>query len=386
MPTQPSKLQRWLDLIAYLSGRRLPVPVEDVWANVPAYAGGLEGDETAKQSVRRTFERDKDELREAGIPIETVTYTINYGREEVKGYRLTAKSFHLPYLRLVSESRAETGRTGAKETGATRGAAGRPAAKGDVFEVTEREASAALRGLQELASVPGLPLAPAARSAFRKLSFDLDPDLLGESTVFYAEDPETAATREVLRTLSDAVRRRKAVRFRYRGMTRDTIEDRHAHPFGLIFQHGRWYLVADDLDRKAPRMFRVGRMSEPSPNTSAPGTPDYEVPEDFELADYTGRQAWELGPDNEDAISALVRFRFPRSLWAERNGHGELVREEADGAQLRRFEVRRRDPFLRWLLSLAGDARVEEPEDLREELRALAAEVAKRYREGTHGG
>jgi predicted DNA-binding transcriptional regulator YafY len=56
------------------------------------------------------------------------------------------------------------------------------------------------------------------------------------------------------------------------------------------------------------------------------------------------------------------------------------VSEDKEGAQLRRFQVRRRDPFLRWLLSLGGDALVEEPDELREEFRALAAEVASLYR------
>jgi proteasome accessory factor B len=363
-PTQPTKLQRWLDLIAYLSGRHVPVPVEEVWANVPAYASGLEGDETVKQSARRMFERDKDELKESGIPIETVTYHINYGREEAVGYRLATKNFHLPYLRLVAESQE-----GVRPSGAT----------GREFELTEKEASAALDGLQELASVPSLPLASFARSAFRKLSFDLDPELLRDSPVHYAEDPETTATRDALQALSDAVRRRKQVRFRYHGMTRDTDEERSVHPYGLLFQHGRWYLVGHDLDREALRMFRLGRMSDLRPNRAAPGTADYEVPADFDLAEHVGRRAWELGADVDAATSATVRFRFPRSLWAERNGHGELVREEEDGAQIRRFEVRRRDPFLRWLLSLGGDAWVERPEELREEFRALAAEVARRY-------
>jgi hypothetical protein len=103
MATQPTKLQRWLDVIAYLAGRRLPVTVEQLWEAVPAYEAGLEGDEKAKQTVRRMFERDKDELRGLGIPIETVPFSIHYGREQTVGYRLGAKDFHLPYLRLVAK-------------------------------------------------------------------------------------------------------------------------------------------------------------------------------------------------------------------------------------------------------------------------------------------
>ncbi|MGB5303850.1 MAG: hypothetical protein WBP17_11920, partial [Gemmatimonadota bacterium] len=74
-----SKTQRWLDLIAFLVGRKVPVEVDQVMEAVPAYAEKYsEADETARQTVRRMFERDKDELKKLGIPIETVDLTINY--------------------------------------------------------------------------------------------------------------------------------------------------------------------------------------------------------------------------------------------------------------------------------------------------------------------
>jgi predicted DNA-binding transcriptional regulator YafY len=100
------------------------------------------------------------------------------------------------------------------------------------------------------------------------------------------------------------------------------------------------------------------------------------VPSDFSLDEYAGRSAWELGDDDEPPLEATVRFDFPRSLWAHRNGHGELVEEAEDGSQLRRFAVHRVDPFLRWVLSLAGDARVEDPDELRDGFRTLARQVA----------
>jgi proteasome accessory factor B len=363
--TVPTKLQRWLDVVSYLAARRLPVSTEELWANVPAYAPGLEGTEKQKQTVRRMFERDKDELREIGIPVETMKYTINYGFDEIAGYRLARRDFHLPYVRLLREAEGDAGRGDA------------PARSPSDFELTEAEAGAALDGLRELAAVPAFPLASAARSAFRKLAFDLDPELVGETPVAYAEDPETGAARDAVRLLSDALRRRKAVTFGYRSMTSDREEDRTVHPYGLLFQHGRWYLVAHDVGRDAVRMYRAGRMSGVTVEPKSPGTPDYEIPADFALDAYAGRKAWELGADEtEPGVRAAVRFGFPRSLWAERNGHGELIEEGEDGEQLRRFVVHRRDPFLRWVLSLAGDACVESPDNLAAEFRAMARKVA----------
>lgn len=391
MPAKPTKLQRWLDVVAFLAPRRLPVSTETLWSNVPAYAPGVDGTDREKATIRRMFERDKKELRSMGIPIETVEFSINYGAEKVAGYRLHKDHFHLPYLELLREARAENvdveaqrRRRGLDSSSGDRTHAPRPSPFGGRsatrFEIREDEAGAALDGLRELASISSFPLAGAARSAFRKLAFDLDPETVGGLPVVYAEDPEAASTRDALHVLSDALRRRKETTFRYRAMTTDEVQKRSVHGYGLLFQHGRWYLVARDLDREAMRMFRVGRMEDLSVSPKRPGTPDYAVPDDFALEDYAGRRAWELGADEEDpGTETTVRFDFPRSLWAHRNGHGDMVEEDRDGAQLRRFTVHRVDPFLRWVLSLGGDAWVVSPPELRDAFRSLAHRVAEAH-------
>ena len=38
MSERITKLQRWLDLVAYLLGRRLPEPFEELMEKVPGYA------------------------------------------------------------------------------------------------------------------------------------------------------------------------------------------------------------------------------------------------------------------------------------------------------------------------------------------------------------
>jgi proteasome accessory factor B len=373
MADTPSKLQRWLDVVAFLAGHHFPVTQEQLWAAVPAYAAGLEEGGKDPESVRRMFERDKDELRAMGIPIETVTFDIEQGSERSHGYRLADRHFHLPYLRLVRAAEVESGGGAVTRAG--------PSAR--TFLVAEDEAAAALEGLRDVAAVPGFPLDREARSAFRKLAFDLDPDLLGPTSVLHVEAPETAAAGDTLRRLSDALVARKRVTFHYRSMGRDEEAERTVRPWGLLFQHGRWYLVAWAEDRKEPRMFRLGRISELSVSAQSPGTPDYEIPADFDLSTYAGRRAWELAGEDEQApVAARVRFRFPRSVWAERNGHGTLVAEEEDGSQLREIVVHRSEPFLRWVLSLEGDAVVEDPPPLREAFQAMVRAVAALYGAG----
>ena len=77
--------------------KAIETAVEELMERLTAYARDWRGSEKkARASVRRKFERDKDELRGLGIPLETVTYSINYSAEEAHGYRIAQSDFYLP--------------------------------------------------------------------------------------------------------------------------------------------------------------------------------------------------------------------------------------------------------------------------------------------------
>jgi len=366
-----SKTQRWLDLIAFLVGRRYPVEVEHIMGAVPAYAEKYEeGDKKARETVRRMFERDKDELRELGIPIETLPKVVDFGAVEVQAYRLAGKDFYLPYLRLI-------GAAGPVPPGPTPGEELRHGS----FGLRVEDAAVAYESLSTFPRMPSFPFRREADSALRKLSFDLGPRLGADASapVLYVDRPGAEEIRARVRVLSDALVARKRVRFTYHGIHRGEDTERDVAPYGLLFQHGHWYLIGHDETRDAVRVFRAGRMEEPRVNRSSPKTPDYEIPGDFSLEEYRLRDAWELGSEDDRTVTARVRFEFPTSLWAERNGYGALEEDLDDGSQVRTFEVRQVNPFLRWILSLRGSARILEPAGLSEALRSLAREVLSVY-------
>lgn len=373
MSERITKLQRWLDLVAFLIGRRYPVTAEDIMENVPAYAERWRtGEKTPRATAKRTFERDKDDLREHGIPIETVKYTLNH-HEETVGYLLTRRDFYLPYLKLVEEA------TPPRHRHVDR-------ARVAEVELADGEARLALDALGRVIDLPAFPLAGAARSAFRKLTFDLDPDQFRASPVLYAERPGADTILENLRTLSDALLARKYVRFRYHGIHRGESTDREVAPYGLYFKFGHWYLVAYDKGRDGIRIFRTARMeSVELANPRSPKTADFEVAPGFRIQDHVTRMPWELGGEDEEPLRAEVLFRFPASLWAERNGKGTLVETRADGSAVRAFDVQQVDPFLRWILSLQGEAEILGPQELVEEMRGLARNVVALYQEVSHG-
>lgn len=368
MSNSITKLQRWLDLIAYLVGRHQPVTVEQLMERIPAYAARwVDGSERDRTSIRRTFERDKDELRRLGIPIDTAAYRTNYGLEFTEGYILRRHDFYLPYLRLAREA-------GSAAPPAT-AVAERPYPLAEV-ELTEEEALAALDALHAVAELPSSPLAEEARSAFRKLAFDLDPESFSSNSVIHLIDRlGRDETERILGPLSDALLRRKRVSFQYHGIHRDEVTEREMHPYGIFFQHGNWYLVGYDLGRADLRVFRVGRMKSFETNSRRPNTPDYEIPDDFALEEYLQRAPWEIG-EGEPTI-ARVRFPFPLSLWAERNQYGTLLEEGDDGSSVREFELQQTSNFLRWILSLEGEPEILEPDELKTELQRLAGAVVE---------
>ena len=61
------KTERLLNLVICLLHTRRYLSVQEIRAAVPGY------EQDTEDSFRRMFERDKDELRELGIPLETGT-------------------------------------------------------------------------------------------------------------------------------------------------------------------------------------------------------------------------------------------------------------------------------------------------------------------------
>lgn len=347
----------------------MPVTVGELMERVPAYARKwVTGSDTDRASARRMFERDKDELRGLGVPLDGVPVPSGEGWGEQEAYRLGTRDFFLPYLKLVSGTR------GVREQPVG------PAAIGSV-ELAPEALAASLDALRLAESVPGFPYAAEARSALRKLALDTDAEATSspEVPVLFLDSAGAGDVVDRVRVLSEALLARKRVRFTYHGIRRGEATERDVAPYGLMFQHGHWYLVGHDALRQDLRVFRVERMDAPEPNARQPKSPDYEIPADFDLRDHLGQEAWALGGvdgANGEGLEALVHFRFPASLWAERNGRGDRVEERSDGSAVRSFAVSDPSPFVRWILSLEGDAEVLAPPELRRALGEAAARVA----------
>jgi proteasome accessory factor B len=345
--SQTAKLQRWIDLVAALLDRHYGATLAELRKAVPGYARGR------PESVRRTFERDKLELRRLGVPIDIEG---DEGAPDPR-YILKAQQFYMPYLSLAGSRGPRTPRKldrhGYKSL-----------AECDFSEDELAVLAEAAARVQQL----GEPLlARDASRAVAKLAIDLPPDALDTATPAHVLPPRSRCDPATLTQLGDALLRRKQVSFTYYGIERDETERRTVLPYGLAYTSGHWYLHAQDTARGALRLFRISRIRELAINAKAPGTPDYGIPDGFCLAErVTPKPTWALG--DEPAVEVTLRLLGDTGRIREARRHGTTARGQNE---LTKYSVRRREPFLRWVLGMAGDASPVAPPDLVREYHSL---------------
>jgi predicted DNA-binding transcriptional regulator YafY len=354
-----TKGARWLDLIAFLLQHRFPVTREQIFEAVADYSEDLKrGGEP--ESIRRKFERDKDELRELGINIETMTLPDQAGDEPATGYRLRPGGFYLPYLELASRhpgprSTLPPGYQGLR-----------------TLRISEGDLAILDRATKRLSARSDFPLASAAASVRRKLAFDLP--LTIEHVERVLTGPAAPRAAQTLEALQTAVLERRRIRATYYSIGRDAEEDRELEPYGLFFNWGNWYCVAGGARYHGWRVFRVDRIHNIELLTNT-----FEPPLKFTVRGFLGRRPWQLAETQPEDVR--VRFAFPESRWVMAQGAGQVIQPlTEDGGAVLAFEVHDRNPFLRWLLTFRQHAVVEDPPDVAREFARLRRAVARLYR------
>src|SRR5712675_1582528 len=96
------KTERLLGLVVCLLSTSRYLTADQIREAVPGYP---EQDELFK----RMFERDKEDLRDLGVPLET---GVNHPFDDDPGYRIRQQAYQLPELRLEADEAAVLGRAG----------------------------------------------------------------------------------------------------------------------------------------------------------------------------------------------------------------------------------------------------------------------------------
>ncbi len=201
------RTERLLNLVICLLGARRPVTRGVLRESIPGY-----GDAASGEAFERMFERDKDELRQMGIPVETIVNA----QGEVEGYLIDEDAYAMPPIDLDAAERAVLGL----------------AARAWSEAALAAEAGAALRKIEATTGERWSPLLPGRPGA-------------GE---------------DALPALWEAIRSRAAVRFRYLARGRDEAEDRIVEPWATAYRSGAWYVVGWSRERGGGRAFRLSRI------------------------------------------------------------------------------------------------------------------------------
>ncbi len=294
------KVERLVNLTVALLEARVPLTLAELKRRTGYYASG------DPASARRMFERDKDELRRLGVPVETRPVP----HSDEQGYLVPRGRYELPDVDLTGE------------------------------EVAALALAVRLTGTQ------GTPLALAKLAA-------------------RAPDPADLATRPTTRVelradpvdaVADAVVQRVPVRFTYRRAD-GSEATRTVDPYGVVQRRAAWYLVARDHDRDAVRAFRLDRMRDVPVAVGDVGS--YDPPDDLDIADaVSGPQ--DPGVEVELAVQ-------PRASWALAIRGGQDTGERTpDGRAIWTLPglhpVRDRS----FLLGLGPDVEVRAPDTLRQ--------------------
>jgi proteasome accessory factor B len=314
------KSERLLNLLITLLVSRSYVTKERLRAVVEAYR------EAGDDAFEKMFERDKEELRSLGIPIEVGF--LDRAFEDEPGYRIERSAFELPDIDLAPEEAA-------------------------VIGLAARVWQHA--GLAAATSDALVKLKAAGVSVDRAALNVVQPQLTAEEAAF---EP-----------LWEATRTRTPVRFRYRTSSAARAGLRHLQPWGVVSSRGRWYVVGHDSGRGATRVFRLSRVEGEVASDGPAGA--FDVPAGTDLRAITRS----LSPAPADRTAeVLVRPGAGHGL----RRHAEPLDEDGTHPGWDRLTVRYggSDAFADEVLGYGADVVVLAPADVRESVVRRLREAA----------
>jgi proteasome accessory factor B len=200
------KTERLLNLVICLLATRRYLSAEQIRRTVAGY------EDLGDEAFKRKFERDKEDLRDLGIPLQTGS---DSSFEDEPGYRIPRDDYSLPPVS---------------------------------FEPAELAALGVAARTWQHASLGGA--ASGALLKLRAAGGDVD------ETVPVAIETRVATSEPAFEPLRIHAADRRPVAFDYR----EAGATRHVEPWGLVSWHGRWYLAGQDVDKGDARVFRVSRI------------------------------------------------------------------------------------------------------------------------------
>ncbi|BBY09885.1 helix-turn-helix transcriptional regulator [Mycobacterium marseillense] len=319
-----SKVERLVNLVIALLSTRGYITAEKVRSSVAGYSESASG-----EAFSRMFERDKNELRDLGIPLEVGRVS---AMDPTEGYRINRDAYALAPV-----------------------------------DLTPDEAAAVAVATQLWESPELITATQGALLKLRAAGVDVDPD----APVAIASPvgvPGLRGSEDILGILLSAIDSRQAVQFPHRPSRAEPYATRTVEPWGVVTEKGRWYLVGHDRDRDATRTFRLSRIGPDITPVGPAGA--VTVPDGIDLRRIVAQTVTDVSATPAGGL-ARVWVATGRATALRRAGRsaGERRVGERDGTVIE-LDIRSTDQLARDIAGYGPDALVLEPQSLRDDVLA----------------
>ena len=294
------RLERLINLVAALLHAERPLTAEELRYRLPGYAED-------HSAFRRAFERDKEALRDLGIPV-VVEPVDEANQPGVVGYRIPKEAYYLEDPGLAPDE---------------------------------------LAALHLAASAVRLEGASGVEALWK----------LGGELAEQGPAPAVAALPGTahLTPVFAAISARRRIGFTYRGRRR------RVDPWRMSFRSGHWYLAGYEHDAGDERMFRLDRMESDVEGIGEPGA--------FERPPHAGAQPppWQMGGD--EALTGRLLVDAGQAAWAASHVGPDAVEERRpDGSVVLAVQVTNREAFRTFVLGFLDHAEILGPPELRADM------------------
>lgn len=316
-----ARTERLLNLMFVLLNASRPIEREDLRTRVPGYADKNDA------AFERLFERDKKELKDQGIPLET--RPIDVFQEDVVGYIIDRKDWLLPEVALDSEERILL--------------------------------SLAASAWQD-AQVSSIAYSALDRVTDPSLDLPIRPGI-GRRQPNFAE-------------IFQAVTEQRVIEFDYRNRDGAQIMRRVLEPWKMLLSSGSWYVAGFDQIRQEQRIFKLSRIVgsvEVTKNSIL-----HHIPSDLDLT--TAVSEWR----RENSVEQEAQVRVPLKTCANLRLLASDIQASGDTHELLSIPFTDEYQLVREISKVCDMAQVLTPEDLRE---AVSHHISRSARlHGLSGG
>ena len=175
----------------------------------------------------------------------------------------------------------------------------------------------------------------------------------------------------MLQQVGQALQTRREIEIEYYTAGRDAMTQRVVRPYGTIFHHGFWYVVAYCCLRKKELPFRVDRIKSLRVLDST-----YKIPKRFDLSRY---EQEEMYVPKHPGQEVAVRFDAELARWIKEDVPPGKIVEQDDGGIVFRLTTVHFEWLIRWLLPFGEHAEILSPPALKKRMRETCEEALRAY-------